>query len=224
MKIPPTEESASTYPQELLYSAEDSRTEPLADAMDRRTRYPGPFLAATLLAAVLTVGGTEPPFLMSRKRDEIAAESSTELFEVNPILLRQVRELFEQGASEFFQDGMHSIFSQRLIEMLARYGRVALRAVAEYMFSGRAKPQVASEAVRWLADFKDPATFHERWVVLQRTLRDKSAQVRDETILGFATIDDPRAAKVLREARDSEQVQQLRLLIDQVIAQLQRSR
>jgi hypothetical protein len=224
VKIARAEASASTSPLELPSSDEESRTEPLANSMERRVRRPGQFIAAALLAAMAGMGGTEPPFMVSRRRDEAVTESSTELFEVDPVLLIHVRELFEQGASEFFEDGMRSNFSRSLLSMLTQHGRAALRAISEYMFSGLAKPNVASEAVRWLADFNSPATFDQRWAILQRTLRHNSPQVRDEAILGFAALDDPRAANVLRDARNGEKVNQLRTLIDEVVAQLQRNR
>ncbi|MCL4500040.1 MAG: HEAT repeat domain-containing protein, partial [Chloroflexi bacterium] len=211
MKIERIEESASTSPQDLPPQADEGSSTGLpGDVISARVRRPGPFMAAVVLGAALALGGTEAPFLAAdlsrRRRDDVVVESSTAMVEVDPILLNEVRELFEQGASEFFQDGVHSSFSRTLIKMLAQHGRAAFRAIAEYLFSGNAKPDVASEALRWLADFNDPSTFSERWTILQHTLRDRSPQVRDGAILGFASLDDPRARPLLSEARDVEQV------------------
>lgn len=81
-------------------------------------------------------------------------------------------------------------------------------------------PDVVSEALRWLADFRDPATFSQRWSILQQTVRDRSPRVRDGAILGFAALDDPRARPLLAEARNVEQIAELRQLFDKVIQQL----
>lgn len=51
-------------------------------------------------------------------------------------------------------------------------------------------------------------------------LRDPSPRVRDGAVLGFATLDDPRARPFLYEARDSENVDELRRLIEKVVEQL----
>jgi hypothetical protein len=108
--------------------------------------------------------------------------------------------------------------------MLAMRGQAAFRAIAEYLFSGNAKPDVVSEGLRWLADFNDASTLTQRWAILQQTLKDRSPRVRDGAILGFAALDDPRARPLLVGARQLEQIAELRALIDQVVAQLERPR
>lgn len=182
-------------------------------------------MAAILLTAAATMGGTEPiTDRVRRRRDDAIAESSTAETEVDPLMLQQVRELFDLGASEFFHDGMHSRFSRTLLRMLAGHGRPMLQAIAEYLFSGIAKTDVAAEALQRMADFDDPSTLLERWALLQASLRDRSPQIRDAAILAFAAMDDPRARQHLVDARDREQIRQLRRLIDKVIAQLERIR
>lgn len=175
-----------------------------------------------LLAALMTAGstGTATVGTYLRRRDEIVAESSTAEVERHPELLRQVESVFEQGADEFFQDGMHSNFSRSLLAMLARYGRAAFQAIAEYVFSGSGNPDVISEALRWLADFDDPKMLPQRWAILQRALFDRSPRIRDGAILGFAALDDPRARSLLLGIQDSEKIPELRRLIRQVIDQL----
>jgi hypothetical protein len=107
---------------------------------------------------------------------------------------------------------------------MEEHGQDAFRAIAQYVFSGSAKPDVVSEALRWLADFNDPSTLSQRWAILQRTLNNPSPQVRDGAILGFAALDDPAARPLLLNARNWEQIAELRALIDQVVAQLGRAR
>jgi hypothetical protein len=210
------EETASTAPVE----AKD-QTEPGTSTSSPSI---GKLLAAAVIGAVLSMGTPQAATdLRTRRRDDVIAESSTASLDVDPSLLQEVKELFEQGATEFFQDGMYSRFSRALVALLAQNGRHALRAIADYLFLGNAKPSVASEAVRWLAENKDPSTFFDRWAILQRTLRDRSPAVRDGAILGFASLDDPRALPLLTAARRAEEVGELRQLINQVLAQLERT-
>jgi len=184
---------------------------------------PGLLIAGLVLSAGLTSPGAigaVPVSYALRRRYETVTESGTTAFECQPEVLEQVRELFNQGASEFFEDGIHSVFSRRLLALVAIQGRVAFRAISEYLLTGDTDPDVVSEALRWLADFNDPTTLTDRWSILQRTLRDRSPRVRDGAILGFAALDDPRALPVLLEAREHERVAELRRLITQVIDQL----
>lgn len=182
---------------------------------------PGMLLAGfVLLAALSSPSVTVPVENYFRRRDELTAESSTADIERDAELTKQVEKIFEGGASEFFEDGMYSQFSRSLIGLLTQYGRGALQAIAEYVFSGSGTAAVISEALRWLADFDDPATFPQRWAILQRTLKDHSPRVRDGAILGFAALDDPRARSLLLESQQSEPIPELRRLIQQVVEQL----
>jgi hypothetical protein len=161
---------------------------------------------------------------LRRRRDDTLADSSTASVDIDPALLKEVTELFEQGAPEFFHDGMESRFSRGLLALIRRDGRRAMRAIREYLFSGDAKPSVTSEALRWIAGYRDPSTFFDRWAILQRMLKDRSPAVRDGAILGFATLDDPRARQLLVEARSVEAISELGQLIDQVLIQLERTK
>jgi hypothetical protein len=75
-----------------------------------------------------------------------------------------------------------------------------------------------------VADVNDSTTLSRRWQILKDSLRSHSPIIRDGAILGFATLDDPRAASLLGEARNAEQVHELQGLIDQVLRQLGRNR
>lgn len=180
-------------------------------------------VASFALSALLTPGSvipTVPPNYTGRRRYEATIESGTVAVECDPELVDQIRELFKQGASEFFQDGVHSHFSRVLLATIAQHSHVAFRGIYEYLVSSDANADVMSEALRWLADFNDPATFAQRWSILQRALRSRSSRVRDGAILGFAALDDPRARPLLLEARNVEQIPELQRLIDKAVEQL----
>ncbi len=221
------EETAATSSEQILVQTDHGvSTSRTPDVMGVRLLRPGLFIAGIVLSAALSSGGQtgNSISLPPRRNDDVICESSTSAVEVGPVLLEEVRELFEQGGSEFFHDGMHSKFSQRLVRTLSQHGLNAFRAISQYLFSGNAKPDVVSEALRWLADFNDASSTALRWAILRRTLSDRSPRVRDGAILGFAALDDSRARSVLLEARNLEQISELRTLIDQVVAQLERVR
>ena len=199
------EETASTSSEETLPQTDERAGTGLPPDVVA-VRRPGPLIASIVLSVALATGGPlvafSVPDVRRTRREDAAAESSTAAVEVDPLLLKEIRDLFDQGASEFFHDGVHSHFSRTLLKTLALHGKAAFRAIADYLFSGNAKPDVVSEALRWLADFEDASTLAQRWAILQRTLHDRSPRVRDGAILGFAALDDPRARPLLLEARN----------------------
>lgn len=214
------EETVATSLDTALETNDTSTASPMTEVpINRVGALVASIVLATALAAISPAGTVQIASHTTRRRFEVA-ESGTAVVDSDPELVNQVRELFEQGASEFFEDGVHSEFSRSLLLTLAEHGRAAFMAISEYLFSADAKPDIVSEALRWLADFRDPATLVDRWSILQRTLRDRSPRVRDGAILGFAALDDPRSRRLLLEARHVEQIAELQRLIDQVIEQL----
>lgn len=197
--------------------AEDSQESSVPSV---RQSGPGNIFAAAMLAISLASIDSLTGHSYSRRHD-LSADSSTIRLEVDQSLLQEVTQLFEEGASEIYHDGMYSKFSRGLLALLAQYGKLAVRAIAEYLLSEKAKPSVASEAARWLAEDRDVTTYLERWTILRKLLCNSSPVVRDGAILGFATLDDGRARDVLLKARQSEDVDDLRRLLDQVLNQLE---
>jgi hypothetical protein len=216
------EETAATS------SDQDSTTERGASTINPELKTqvsiwrPGLVVAGAVLAAALAAGGSQFTLTTSQRRrlDSEFAASGTAAFECDAEILDEVRLLFDQGATEFFHDGLHSHFSRRLLDLLARHGGVALHAIAQYLVSDIAKEDVVSEALRWIADYRDPATMTERGRLLRRSLRSSLPRVRDGAVLGLSTLDDPRALPFLEEARQAESIHELRRLIDAVIEQL----
>jgi hypothetical protein len=208
----------STRPELLESGAPDASTEP-PQAKPQR---------ANLLLAKVFLGlqsAFSAPQSLYAPRAGVVAESSTADREVDYRLCEEVRELFEQGATEFFQDGMSSRFSGRLLKLISLHGRETFRAIAAYLSSQqKVSPDVTSEALRWISEINDPSVRSQQWEILGRALTDKSPRVRDGAILGFANLDHPLAAQPLAEANKVEQVQELRSLIEQVLAQLERQR
>lgn len=183
------------------------------------TQRPGVTLARWVLGAVLTTAATAPRDPLFRQWGHVA-ESSTAAVKRDVELLRQVQNIFEQGASEIFYDGVYSTFSRRLVAMLAQHGRAGFQAISEYIFSGGGNPDVVSESLRWLSDFDDPATLPQQMAILQQTLKSESPKIRDGSILGFASLDDPATRPLLEQSARTESTPELQHLIQQVIEQL----
>jgi hypothetical protein len=189
-----------------------------------RIATPGRFLAGVVLTTALAAvspGVVADPntLLVSRRRYE-STDAETEVELADPALVAEVGDLFERGADEFFEDGVQSQFSRALLRFIEEHGKGAFTAIARYLYSGDPNPDVVSESLRWLAEIDDPSSLPDRWTILQNMLRDHSPRIRDGAILGFATLDDPRAAPLLANARHLEQITQLRRLIADVLAQL----
>lgn len=211
-------------------AATSQETSPLPGSNDASTASPSaPGRAGLLMAGVVLMAALSASAITGfvpilnypgRRRDETTAEAATLGIECDPQLLQEVSELFERGASEFFEDGMRSAFSQGLLSILRRKGNLALKAIAEYLSSGVANPDVVSEALQRLADINDSLTLAQRWAILQRMLQDTSPKVRDGALLGFAALDDSRARPLLLQVRESEKLPELRSLIDLVVEQL----
>lgn len=187
---------------------------------DLRSGTHGPLIARVVLRAAMAVTALDAQF---RPMSNFAP-SSTAAYGVNPILQKRIRDLFDQGAHEFFEDGMESRFSRSLMMLLREEGAEAVRATGEYLLSGSAKADVASETLRWLGDLGDNNTLTTRWEILKHSLNDKSPTVRDGAILGFANLNDPQAITALSEAKRKEPIVELRKLIDQVVEQLQKAK
>lgn len=200
----PEEQAASTAPVDdvLEVFSEDSQESSIPCF---RPSGSGKFLATAVLTAISLASMDSWTGHLYRRRQDTIAESSTSSLDVDQSLLQEVTHLFEEGANEIYHDGMYSKFSRELLALLAQHGKLAVRAVAEYLLSGEAKPSVASEAARWLAEDSDATTYLERWTILRELLSSSSPVVRDGAILGFATLDDARARDVLITARQSEE-------------------
>jgi len=205
---------------------------PSADTRRAEASTAPSFIATLVLPAGLAAGAVPAPFTNPYAFRREASESESSTFAaylspapyVDPFLFLRVRDLFDEGAAEFFQDGMESGFSRSLLDLLQTRGAGALAAISEYLSSRAARPQVVAEALRWLADFGGAVTLGKRWEILRQSLMSPSPVVRDGAILGFASLDDPRAKTVLLAARNVESVRALQQLLDQVIARLARRR
>jgi hypothetical protein len=213
------EESAATgLSQETPASSTDART----DSPYVRIARSEALFASLLLSSALAVAPAAAVTMRSHRRDELL-ESSTAPADIDIDLKRETASLFDRGAGVVFEDAVLTEFSRSLIEFVAREGPAAFGAITWYVASHRRSAQAVAEALRWIADVGGNDTLRERWALLRQCLEDASPVIRDSAILGFAAIDDPRAKDVLRKVRHFEPIDELRRLIADVIAQLDRT-
>jgi hypothetical protein len=109
--------------------------------------FAGMVLSVMIGSGSFAIPPTDDP--MRRRRQGIIL-SSTALTERDPELISEARDLFERGATEFFQDGMESSFSHQLLLFVETHGPKAFEAIGEYVFARDAAPDVVAEALRWL--------------------------------------------------------------------------
>ncbi|MFV2045346.1 MAG: HEAT repeat domain-containing protein [Anaerolineales bacterium] len=125
-------------------------------------------------------------------------------------LIDVMKRLYWQASDEVFEDGVESQFSRSLLDLLAKYGAIAVSALAKLVTDARANEEISAEALRWIGLMDDGSTKKHRLWLLERSLSSPSARIRDGATLGISFMDDPGAAAGLREAIESEQIGELR--------------
>lgn len=133
-----------------------------------------------------------------------------------------IYDLFESYAHVEFEDGMDNGFVDELTDLIIKYGRKAVYAIVDIVAGKVAKPQLISEALRWLGLIKHPASYKERLYLLEVSLRSPSRWIRDGAALGLASLNDINAIPYLREAIDREQILDLRKDMELVLERLGR--
>lgn len=129
--------------------------------------------------------------------------------------------LFHEAQEEVFEDGMESVFSRRLLTLLAEHGEMAMNQIILLAEEDKIAPEVLAEALRWFGHMADGVAYaHRRWL-LEHCLHHASTRVRDGAILGLSFLEDPRTIPALERALRQEPHATLRADIEQVLADLQ---
>jgi hypothetical protein len=222
-----TKAASSTKPPDIFRGVESESSTVESESSTKVTRKRSNnnlLLTSVLLGLGTALEDSSTSNITSGRFSQATLGSSTADREIDEDLLREIGNLFDQGSGEFFQDGVSTRFSRALTNLLRKHGREAFRAMADYLASSPPAPDIVSEALRWLADINDASVLSQQWFILEQSLKDRSPRVRDGAILGFAALDNAGAKKLLLSARDAEQIEELRVLIDQAVAQLERPR
>jgi len=151
--------------------------------------------------------------------DTTDQESTNRLY-----LARQMADTFAAATLEEFENGMESVFSQRLAEFIDRYGTSAVDALEPLLTSHITNREVVGEALKALGQLQHEPTRKQRFDLLQDCLRSKSARTRYSAALGIAAMDDEAAIGALVQAIGREDNAPLRRYLELVLNQVEETR
>ncbi len=156
------------------------------------------------------------------RKEYYESENVTDRGEIANDLPPILGTLCAAAKDQYFEDGMDSEFSIKLIEYIEQYGDYAINELAHLILNEIVVDEVASEALRQLGHIDHPASYKARlWLLEKSLLACSSAMVRDGALLGIALLDDRQAIPYLRRAIQQEQCPELRESIEQVLEQLE---
>jgi len=156
----------------------------------------------------------------SVENEYYAESSSSDIAPANPQMLSEIDTIFAHAQGEYFEDGVETEFSRRLTGLLENSGNEVVKSLQYYLGSFYNKPDIISEALRWVGLVKNSATHQERLILLISCLSWGSAKVRDGANLGLAFMEDPSVIPYLERAVEKENVPQLRSEMIQVLDEL----
>ncbi|GAB5494646.1 MAG: hypothetical protein Phog2KO_48610 [Phototrophicaceae bacterium] len=139
-------------------------------------------------------------------------------------VFQEFKILFAQGKNELFEDGEESLFSKELISMIKKYREISFDALASLMNNQAISHEVISEALRWIGRMESSIYYQQRKWLLEYSLKNSSARVRDGAVIGLAAINDPHSIQYVEKALNQEQNFLLKQNIQQLLNQLLQSK
>ena len=132
-----------------------------------------------------------------------------------------IRIAFRDALEESFEDGMENEFSLQLTNLLRRYKEETVDSLAAFVTSNIVNDEISAQALRCLVRLGNDTAYTRILWLLERSLHSESPRIRDAAALSLASLDDPQAIPYLRLAIDREPYMELRLDMEQVLAQLE---
>jgi hypothetical protein len=129
--------------------------------------------------------------------------------------------IFSSALDESFEDGMESHFSRDLEKIISQYAFRSVNALITILLDPATNEELVSEALRVLSRINQPETYNIRLWLLEQSLRNYSARIRDSAIIGLSSFDDPKSISTLKEAIQKETCPELREDMRQVLRQLE---
>jgi len=137
-----------------------------------------------------------------------------------PDLVGQLQSLFDSARGEYFEDGVRSKFSNRLVSFMEEYGPPAVDALDRVMM-GHEDSRVAAEALRWIPYVTERVAYAQRLHLLEVKLFDPSPLLRGAAISGLESLHDARAIGTLKTALEKERLPRLRGNIQEALQELE---
>lgn len=134
-----------------------------------------------------------------------------------------IENIFESAEEQYFEDGMESDFSRKLVSLVQKCGNLAMSEISYLMTCDRVDEEVASEALRWLGRIDDASTHGWRLWVLEKSLSSKSPVVRDGAALGLVYMGDAHAKQYIKKAIEQETIAELRYDLEGALKELEAS-
>jgi len=139
-------------------------------------------------------------------------------------LKSRIHEDLSAAEHEELEIGVESVFSRKVINLLAEHGSNAVEALAEVLQDKLASDAVMGILLRQLGRIQQKSSHAMRRKLLSDLLRARSVQVRHAAATGLAELDDPDAIPALELARQRERHDRPREHFDLVLEQLRETR
>jgi hypothetical protein len=139
----------------------------------------------------------------------------------NEYIYPQIEYIFGEAKNEYFEDGMESRFSRKLISLIRKYKQDAIEAITCLIVYEKVNSEVAGEALRWIGRMEHAESYMFRRWLLERSITLSSIYVKEGAILGIASMDDKHAIKYLQKAIEIESCNELKADMQQVLEQLE---
>jgi hypothetical protein len=135
-------------------------------------------------------------------------------------IVRAVDQALASAADEHFEDGMETSFS-RTIQVLVRTSPDSVLGHLIRLVHGAERPNVLSEALRWIGDMRDADSHDQRRTFLEAALLSPASEVRDGAALALSFLGDREALAALREAVARERLPELQTDLALVVRDLE---
>ncbi len=152
---------------------------------------------------------------------ELAATRTVREAQTPAVIEDKIRTLFNEAKEEIFEDGMESNFTTGLSTLVEQHGAEAITALIRLIEIENRNVEITAETLRWVGRIVHPLSYKSRLSLLERSLENDSARVRDAASLALATLDDEHALPALRAAIAREQYAELREDMQQILSQLE---
>jgi hypothetical protein len=152
------------------------------------------------------------------------SETSTEQLPIPDDLEEQLANLFSIANDGLFDDDQTNRFSEKLAELIYRYGDGTIIGLAPFIIGEQASAESAAATLRCLSHLDSPISYNYRIWLMERALQSTSSWIRDAAALALESLDDPSAIPYLQEAFSKEPNAELRKYLFSVCQFLLRKR
>ena len=134
--------------------------------------------------------------------------------------MNKLDNIIANAQNEVFYDGMDSVFSIRLHELVKEHGKIVIEDLHKRFIEGRLTGSVACESMIQCGHVEDKELEQEILHFAHHALQHKELAIRDGAMLAIASIDNPVMITHIREAVANETNEEVKKDLIQVLNQL----